>query len=224
MRTIYQLFGKSPFKPLSEHAVRVHETAKLIRPLFEAFLEEDWERTEEIYLRISKLEHKADVQKNEIRDHLPRSIFLPVDRGDVLAFLKEQDGIADAAEDLGVLLTLRRTSCPEELKPKILDFVDGVIRTSELLVEVGDELTQLLETSFGGPDVDRVLGKVAEINDQEWEADKRQWEVSRALLEREDQMDPVSIYIWMRILAVLGHVANHAENTGDLLRLMLARR
>ncbi|MFQ5677834.1 MAG: TIGR00153 family protein [Gemmatimonadota bacterium] len=224
MRTIFELFAKSPFEPLTEHTERVHQTALLIRPLFEAFLSEEWERTEEIYRQISKLEHKADLQKNEIRDHLPRSVFLPVDRGDVLRFLKEQDGIADAAEDVAVLLTLRRTPAPAGLREQILALVDEVIRTSELLLQAARELTGLVESSFGGPEVEKALKKVAEVNDQEWEADKRQWEVSRSLLEHEPELDPVSIVMWMRILAVLGHLANHAENTADLLRLMVARR
>ncbi len=224
MRTIVELFGKSPFKPLTEHTEMVHETALLIRPLFEAFLEGDWERTEEVYRRISKLEHKADVQKNEIRDHLPRSIFLPVDRADILQFLKEQDGVADAAEDLGVLLTLRRTPCPDDLKADVLDFVDAVLRTSELLLETVGVMTELVESSFGGPEVRKVLEGVDAVNDQEWEADKRQWAVSRSLLDREAELDPVSVFLWMHTLEVLGHVANHAENAADLLRLMLARR
>ncbi|MFQ5688650.1 MAG: TIGR00153 family protein [Gemmatimonadota bacterium] len=224
MRTIYQLFGKSPFGPLVAHTQRVHEAVKLIRPLFEAFLDEDWDRALEIYRTISKLEHKADVLKSEIRDHLPRSMFLPVDRGDVLKYLKEQDAIADAAEDLGVMLTLRQTPCPAALRPLLLDLVAQVIKTSELLVEAGLELTRLFETSFGGPEVDKVLRRVAEVDDQEWEADKRQWQVSKALLEHEQELDPVSVFLWMHIIEVLGAVANHAENTGDMLRLMLARR
>lgn len=224
MRTIIELFGRSPFKSLTEHTERVHETALLIRPLFEAFLGGDWERTEELYRRISKLEHKADNQKNDIRNQLPRSIFLPVHRGDVLAFLKEQDGVADAAEDLGVMLTLRRTPCPEDLKPRVLELVDAVVRTSELLLETVQDLSELVESSFGGPEVEKALENVNRVNDQEWEADKLQWAVSRALLDHEDTLDPVSLFLWMHILEVLGHVANHAENAADLLRLMMARR
>lgn len=224
MRTIVDLFGRSPFKPLIEHTEKVHETACLIRPLFEAFLAEEWEGAEATYKRISKLEHKADILKNEIRDHLPKSLFLPVHRADILHLLKEQDGVADAAEDLGVLLSLRRTPCPPDLAPRILELVDAVVRTSELLLETAHELIEAVESSFGGPEVEKLLLKIAEVNDQEWEADKRQRAVSRALLAHEGEMDPVSVFLWMHTLEVLGDVANHAENAADLLRLMLARR
>ena len=223
MRTFHQLFGKSPFALLVEHTRRVHRTVELIRPLFEAFLEQDWEECERLYKKISKREHKADLEKNKIRDQLPKSMFLPVDRGDVLKYLKEQDSIADAAEDVAVLITIRKTPCPEELKPLVLDFVDQVIRTSEQLVEAGSELTQLVESRFGGPGVEKVLAMVAEVNDQEWEADKRQRTLSRAIMEREDELDAISIVFWMRIITALGDIANHAENTGDMLRMMLAR-
>ena len=90
MRAIAELFGKSPFGPLVEHTNKVHQTVREVRPLVEAFLDEDYEEVELIYERISKLEHKADVIKREIRNHLPKSLFLPVDRGDMLKFLKEQ--------------------------------------------------------------------------------------------------------------------------------------
>ena len=45
MRSIFGLFAKSPFGPLVQHAERVHDTVVLIRPMFEAFVEGDWERT-----------------------------------------------------------------------------------------------------------------------------------------------------------------------------------
>lgn len=224
MRTIEKLFGKSPFGPLVEHTRRVHATVEQIRPFLESYLAEEWERCEELHDEVSRLEHEADKQKAEIRDQLPKSVFLPVDRSDVLAYLKQQDDIADAAEDLTVLLTFRNIETPEELARMILDFADQVILTSELLLEAGLELTDLFEASFAGPEVDRVLRMVADVNDQEWEADKREREVTRALLTYEDGMDPIDLLLWMRALDALGEVANHAENTGDQLRMMLARR
>lgn len=224
MRTIEKLFGKSPFRPLVEHTRRVHATVEQIRPFLEAYLAEDWERCEELHDQVSKLEHEADLQKNEIRDHLPKSLFLPVDRSDVLAYLKQQDSIADATEDLTVLLTLRNIVTPDVLGESILDFADQVIRTSELLLEAGLELKDLFEASFEGPEVDRVLRMVADVNDQEWEADKRERAVTRDLLTYDNGMDPIDLLLWMRALDALGEVANHAENTGDLLRMMLSRR
>lgn len=224
MRSILGLFGKSPFGPLARHTVRVHDTLVLTRPLFEAFVEGDWEKTEAINARISRLEHKADLLKNDIRDHLPKSLFLPVDRGDVLRFLKAQDRIADRVEDLGVLLTMRKTPTPEAMKEPVLEFVDSVVRTGEEWFRAARELPTLQEASFTGPAVDKMLKQINDISDLEWEADKLQAKVSKQLFEHEEEIGPVSIMLWTNIFRTLGSVANYAERTADFLRVMLARR
>lgn len=224
MRSLLGLFGKSPFGPLVEHTNRVKETVVRVRPLFEHFIEGEWEATEEIYKEISKQEHKADVIKNDIRDHLPKSLFMPVDRGDVLLFLKEQDRIADAAEDVAVLLTMRRTPTPPELREELLELVDAVTRTAEAWFDTARELPVLQEASFTGPEVDKVIDRIKAISDLEWEADKKQADLSKKIFAREDELGAVSVLFWMNILRVLGELANAAENTADLLRLMLAKR
>ncbi|HEX6941039.1 MAG TPA: TIGR00153 family protein [Longimicrobiales bacterium] len=224
MRSILGLFARSPFGPLVKHSERVHDTVVLIRPLFEAFAAGDWEKTEELYGRIAELEHDADLVKNDIRDHLPKSLFLPVDRGDVLKFLKEQDRIADDAEDLGVLLTLRRTPMPESLREEVFALVDAVVRASERWYQVARELPMLQEASFTGPEVDRILGMVNEVAALEREADELQAAATKRLFEHESEIGAVSVMMWFNIVRVLGAIANHAENTADLLRLMLARR
>jgi uncharacterized protein len=224
MRSIFGLFAKSPFGPLVQHAERVHDTVVLIRPMFDAFVAGDWERTEEMYSRIEVLEHEADVIKNDIRDHLPKSLFLPVDRGDLLTFLKEQDRIADRAEDLGVLLTMRRTPTPDSIKEDVLGLVDAVVTASEKWYQVARELPTLLEASFTGPEVDRILGLVNEVSLAERETDDRQALVTKRLFEHEEEIGAVSVMMWFNIVRVLGSMANAAENTADLLRLMLAKR
>jgi hypothetical protein len=142
----------------------------------------------------------------------------------VLLFLKEQDGIADRAEDVAVLLNMRQTPAPSGMRSGILEFVDYIIATSAAWYASSRDLTTLQEASFTGPEVDKMMDRVREISDMEWEADKKQAALSRGLFEHEEELGAVSIFFWMNIFRVLGAVANHVENTADLLRLMLARR
>ena len=79
MRAIVQLFAKSPFGALQKHMTASSECVDQVRPMFEAMLEGDEKKLAAIAKDISKTEHRADEIKNEIRDSLPRSIFLPVD-------------------------------------------------------------------------------------------------------------------------------------------------
>jgi predicted phosphate transport protein (TIGR00153 family) len=221
MSIISKLFGKSPFEPLYQHMVKVKECVDLVRPLMDALLQGETKKVKEIAKKIFKAEHYADMVKKDIRSQLPKSIFLPVARGDLLRFLKEQDHIADSAEDLAVLLTLRKTTVPEEMKEDLKDFVDKVLETYEMAMIVSSEIKLLAETSFGGAEAHKVTELIEQIKVKEWEADKAQMNTAKKLFSIEEKLDPVSVVMWMNILKELGTLANHAENAGDQMRMML---
>lgn len=221
MSIISKLFGKSPFEPLYQHMLKVKECVDLVRPLMDALLKKDEKKVKEIAKRVFKAEHEADLVKKDIRNHLPKSLFLPVARGDILRFLKEQDSIADSAEDLAVLLILRKTIVPEELKDEIKDFVDKVIETYEMAMTVSSEIKILAETSFGGVEAHKVMELIEQLKVREWEADKAQMEAAKKMFAIEKKLDPVDVMMWMNIFKELGTLANHAENAGDRMRMML---
>ncbi|MQY60702.1 DUF47 family protein, partial [bacterium] len=106
--------------------LKVKACVDLVRPLMDAFIKGEQEKVKDVARKIFKAEHDADMVKKEIRSRLPKSILLPVARGDILRFLKEQDNIADSAEDLAALLILRKTTVPEELREELKNFVDKV--------------------------------------------------------------------------------------------------
>lgn len=222
MRAIIRLFAKSPFGLLVKHSGQVQETVQLLRPLIAAFLAGDKAGLRDLHDEICRKEHKADETKAAVRDHMPKSVFLPVNRGDVLNYIKEQDGIADAVEDLAVIMKMRTPKIVPELEPKLLALVDQVVSAADDLFDAARRMTNLAASSFSGPEVDKVLEMVAKVNHAEWEADKLQAEFSAMVFEHEDEIDPISVFQWVHIVEVLGDVADHAENTGDMLRLMLA--
>ena len=221
MSIISNLFGKSPFEPLHQHMLKVKACVGLVRPLMDAFLKGEQEKVKDVAKKIFKAEHDADIVKKEIRSRLPKSILLPVARGDILRFLKEQDNIADSAEDLAALLILRKTTVPEELKEKLKKFVDKVLETYEVAMAVSSEIKLLAETSFGGEEAHKVMELIEQLKVKEWEADKAQMTAAKKMFSIEKKLDPVSVMMWMHIFKELGTLANHAENAGDQMRLML---
>ena len=221
MSIISKLFGKSPFEPLHQHMLKVKACVGLVRPLMDAFLKGEQEKVKDVAKKIFKAEHDADIVKKEIRSRLPKSILLPVARGDILRFLKEQDNIADSAEDLAALLILRKTTVPEELKEKLKNFVDKVLETYEVAMTVSSEIKLLAETSFGGEEAHKVMELIEQLKLKEWEADKAQMTAAKKMFSIEKKLDPVSVMMWMHIFRELGTLANHAENAGDQMRLML---
>jgi hypothetical protein len=156
MRTILSMFAKSPFKPLVSHIDKVNECVSQIVPLFEAYKSGDYIKVEKISQQIEKAEHKADKIKDNIRQHLPQSIFLPVDKRDFMHLLSAQDDIADAVEDLTVIMRLKDIEIPEELLEPLMDLVQHVVDIANAACSMIRELEDLLESSFGGAEAEKI--------------------------------------------------------------------
>ncbi len=223
MSLIGELLGKSPFGPLLEHTRKVHACVKLIRPLADALMKEDYEEIHRLQDEVSKLEYEADQVKHEIREQLPRKYFLPVDRGELDNFLRCQDKIADSVEDFAVVLVLRNTKVHPALKGDFLAFADQVLQVGNMLMAAAEEIQNLAETSFGGAEATSVLERVRGLGQEEWKADRMQRELCRKVYSLEDELDPVTISFYEKMLMTLSDVANEAENTGDLLRTMIVK-
>jgi len=220
---LFHLFKKSPFKPLMEHMSKSMECVSLLRPMFDALKEKDYEKLQKIADEVFKLEHEADLIKNEIRDNLPRKIFLPVDRTDFLVYLAEQDALPDKVEDIAVLLTLKKLEIPETIKEGLYELVDRVLHCVNLASKLTEEFDRLLEASFGEKEAEKVIELANELDYSEWRADKKQYEVAKVLLELENDITPVTCMLWFNIFKELGALANHAEKLGKRLRLMLSK-
>lgn len=223
MSLIGEILGKSPFGPLLEHTKKVHECVKLVRPLAEALVNEDYEEVHRLQDEVSKLEYEADQVKHEVREQLPRRYFLPVSREELDNFLSCQDKIADSAEDFAVILIIRNTKIHPELKEEFLQFVDQVLCVGDTLMAAAEEIQYLAETSFGGAQAELVLERIGGLGKGEWEADRMQRKLSRKIYSLEGEIDPVTIMFYEKMLAALGAIANEAENTGDLLRAMIVK-
>lgn len=78
MRTIMNLFGRSPFAGLKNHMEKVVQCVYLLLDFFKALEARDYSLLDELGAKICSLEHEADLIKNDIRNHLPKSLFLPI--------------------------------------------------------------------------------------------------------------------------------------------------
>lgn len=217
------IFGRSPFEPLIEHARKVHECVALVRPAAEAIVAGDSQRLDELQHEVSKTEYEADQIKDRIRERLPRRYFLSVNREDVAGFLRDVDKIADAAEDFLVAATFRTVHLPQELYADFLGLVDKVVLISETLLGVAEHLSQLQKEAFVGAEAEDVLDKIQEVCHMEWESDKLSRKLARhyytALQDR-----PVDIMVLDKLCRSLTGIADHAENVGKSLRLMISRK
>lgn len=221
MLTILRLFGRSPFSSLQSHMESVSKCVHSLIDLFEALERRDTALLEKVIEKISNYEHDADLIKNDIRNHFPKSLMLPIERESFLKILSIQDSIADKAEDAAVLIGLK----PLELLPIFKDefrlFLQKNIETFEEAHLIVKELHELVESSFGGIEAAKVKSMVDEVAYREHEVDLIQRQLLKSLFKAEDQLSFVTFYQWKKFFENIGAISNLSENLAYRIRMTL---
>lgn len=217
------LLRKSPFSALQSHMRVVLDCVHEIPSLFDALAEGDAEGVKAAKERIFEQEAAADKIKNELRNHLPKSLFMPVDRRDLLEVLQMQDSIADTAQDIAGLLVERPMELPEFMREPMLALARRCVDVCDKSAEIIGELDELLAMGFRGREASRVEDMVEELNRIEDETDQLGLELSHRLFQHEDEIKPVSVMMWYQLIQWVGDLADYAEKVGDRLRLLIAR-
>ncbi len=194
-----------------------------LRSFFDALLQNDAQRMEQARQAVVTSETEADVIKNKIRNHLPNSLFLPIDRRDLLDVLDMQDSIADTAEDIVTLLTLRRMSLPDKMNPSLREYVKLVTESVEMAHEVSKEFESVMESGFGRHQTERILEMIERVGAKETLTDEIGIELTKQLFEVEAQLNPPDVIFWYDIFQEIGDLADYAEKMGNRLRLLLAK-
>lgn len=219
--TILNLFARSPFAPLESHMERVSQCVLKLPELFKAIESGDTQAHEQIVKAISELEHYADMTKNEIRNHLPKGLFMPIDRSQLLEILTLQDAIADTAQDVAILTGLKTLKFLPEFKVQFYEFLDKNIEAFNQAYLIIKEIHELLEASFGGIEAEKVRSMVHQVAYKEHEADLIQRELLTNLFRCEDKLSFGSFLLWERVFENVGAISNISEKLANRVRMTL---
>jgi len=222
MRSIMAMFSKSPFRPLVSHIEKVRACVDQLKPLFAALEGHDYQAVMDISEVIIKFEHEADTIKDQIRKSLKESVFFAVDKRDFMHLLSAQDDIADAVEDLAVLLRIKNLETPDAIREPLKELVDHIINTANQACDIICELDTLLEASFGGAEAEKVEKMSSELGTAEWEADRKQFLMAQKLYSLDDQIKPADLMLWNEVIKNLGSIADQSEKVGKILRLFIS--
>ena len=216
------IFGESPVMPLEKHIDVAYRCAKQLRGFFAAAVKGDWDEATAVRDEIEALEHKADDLKKEIRLHLPKSLFMPVPREDLLELLLVQDKIANRTKDVSGIVVGRKMQIPAPIAERFIEFVDRNIDAAKQARKSVRELDELFTAGFRGAEVDLVAGLIEELDQIETDTDNRQAELRAALYEIEDTLKPVDAVFMYQIIELTGEIADMAERVGRRLELLLS--
>lgn len=201
---------------------KVSECVNKLLPFFEAAMGDNWQQAEQYQGEISRLEQEADTLKRDIRLHLPKGLFLPVARSDLLELLSAQDSIANRVKDIAGLILGRKMHFPKEIASQIIEFVKKSISASKQAENAINELDDLLETGFRGSEVQIVAEMLKKLDQIEMETDEIQKQIRFDLFKIEKTLSPIDVIFLYKIIEWIGDLADRAQHVGGRLHLLLA--
>ncbi|MBW2245930.1 MAG: TIGR00153 family protein [Deltaproteobacteria bacterium] len=217
----FKMFMTSPFEGLQEHAEKVMECAWAFQQAMECYFSDKCKTFEEFRQEVTQIESQADVIKRRIRGHIPKETMMPISNFLVFRYLREQDGVLDAVEDTLDWISYRsEAKIPEELKKDFAMLVDSVIDSIEMLSTMVAQAREYFNTYS---EDQRVIVKdiIHKLRRQEHEADKFEDIIKKKVFNMET--DAVTIIHLVRLAEIIGSIADHSQNAGDMMRAMLSR-
>lgn len=217
----FSMFMASPFDGIKNHVDKLKECASVFQQAIECYISSKCKTFEEFRQEVAKLESEADAIKQNIRGYLPKRAILPVNKFELFRYLSEQDQVIDAMEDTLDWISYRsEPGMPKELEKDFLHLIDVVIAPVEDLSNMVFEARKYFK-NFS--EKQRVVVKdiIRNLSQQEHEADKVEDIIKEKVLNM--KTDPVTVYHLFRLAIIIGSIADHAENAGDMMRAMVAR-
>ncbi len=217
------IFGSSPVSPLQAHMSKVYKCASELIPLFNAVINEDWDEVARRQQLISSLEQEADVLKKELRLNLPKGLFMPVSRQDLLEVLLMQDRIANKSKDIAGTIVGRHMILPEIIHEDYIRFVARCVAACKQAKKAINELDELVATGFSGQEIHIVTDMITKLDSIESDTDNLQAAIRSKIFEIENDLPPIEAMFLYKIIEATGEVADKSQGVGSRLQLMLAR-
>lgn len=212
---------RSPLEGLLDHYACITRGMELIDDSIECYLGGGGlcREFKDLSKEVNDLEEQADKIKRSIRNHLPRGLFMPVDKTVFLNYTRSQDDILDKGQEALDWLLMRPVNIPERFQKDLLLLLAGVTETVTLLKPALEATIALVH----GKQLDR--GKTKDTYRALRAQHKNVWHQRSALVSTvyNSTMDFKDIYQILHFAECLFEMSHRAEGCADLLRAMIAR-
>ena len=218
-----KLFGHSPMSSMHEHMVIANDCCSLLPRFFQTVKAGDWDQATELRQQVVALEKQADDMKRELRLGLPRSVFLPVQRSDLLELLHMQDRIPNRTKDITGMVMGRKMQIPLNLEATFDTFIDESVSASAIALRALGELDGLIDSGYSGKEIETVEDMLQSLSDVEHGCDLSQVAVEQALFAIEKELDPIDVMFLYRIISWVGELADDAQAVGNRMLYLISR-
>ena len=146
-----------------------------------------------------------------------------VKKGSFIPYISILIAAYNEEKKIGQIVSQRVMEVPESIEEHLLNLVQRTTDICSQAAAMIEQLDELLAVGFGGKQSDLVSEMITNVKRDEHNIDVLIRNLNRALFSIEDQMKPVSVMFWYKLIELIGEISNQAENMGDRLMLFIAR-
>lgn len=219
---ILSVFETSPFKPVQQHMIKVHQCVALLPLFLDAIYAKDWLQAQTLQQQIDQFEIEADEIRQEILNHFSSDLFKPLSCEDVLELICAQYKIAAAVKDVCGMIIERKLEIPSGVAMNYYGFTNACIAVAQKAKAAVDEMDCLFEggqwrihTSL----IQQIRMELAQL-----ERDTRQIfiEMRTQMAAIEKVLPAVEVTFLFKIFEGTEKIADKAQQVGHRLHMLSA--
>ena len=221
--SILRIFAESPFSALQEHMDLGKQAAIALENFLTSASVSDWGKAQQYRQEIIDLEHASDDIKNQIRTHLPKSLFMSVSREDLLDLVYTMDGIPNTAKDISGIMIGRQMEIPNQIAEQFSAFVKAAIRAAKQASAAIEKVDEVRRGGFSSSDADLLQDLVAELELLEHENDDLEAALRNDFFEIEKDFPAVDVMFLYDIFNRIGSLADISQTAGHILIRLVSK-
>lgn len=221
--SILGIFAKSPFVSLQKHMDIGKQAAVALQNFLTSAGVSDWSKAKQYRQEIIDLEHAADDIKNQIRTHLPKSLFMSVSREDLLDLVYTMDGIPNTAKDISGIMIGRQMEIPNQIAEQFSAFVKAAIKAAKQASAAIEKVDEVRRGGFSSSDADLLQDLVAELEILEHENDDLEAALRNDFFEIEKDFPAVDVMFLYDIFNRIGSLADISQTAGHILIRLVSK-
>jgi len=221
--SILGMFAKSPFASLQKHMDIGKQAAIALENFLTSAGVSDWSKAQQYRQEIVDLEHAADDIKNQIRTHLPKSLFMSVSREDLLDLVYTMDGIPNTAKDISGIMIGRQMEIPNQIAEQFSAFVKAAIKAAKQASAAIEKVDEVRRGGFSSSDADLLQDLVAELELLEHENDDLEAALRNDFFEIEKDFPAVDVMFLYDIFNRIGSLADISQTAGHILIRLVSK-
>ena len=221
--SIFGMFAESPFSALQKHMDLGKQAAIALQNFLTSASVSDWGKASQYRQEIIDLEHAADDIKNQIRTHLPKSLFLSVSREDLLDLVYTMDGIPNTAKDISGIMVGRQMEIPNQIGEQFTAFTKAAIKASKQASAAIEKVDEVQKGGFSSNDADLLQDLVAELEQLEHENDDLEAALRNDFFKIEKDFPAVDVMFLYDIFNRIGSLADIAQTAGHILIRLVSK-